>query len=153
MATLKLSDDFYEPTCTLIAIHSSADACRLAYFFNACLDIRLKRVVNNQIDNDLLSEYYEWENELDGVVWTLVVNAARSVVSLDGDNLFSEDRLTETRYLVPELKKADCFLKIENAEGEEYSSSVVRKINEMLQVTTAYEVDVNQLKSKHNLIF
>ncbi|RAV28262.1 IPExxxVDY family protein [Sinomicrobium soli] len=154
MATLKLSDDFYEPAFSLIAIHCSAEACRLAYFLNAGLGIRLKRMIRDDVrENDLLSEYYEWENDMDEVVWALVVNAARSVVSLAGENLFSADQLTVTRYLVPELKKVDCFLKIDNAEGEDHGSTVVCKINKIPQVTTAYEVDVNQLKSKHNLIF
>ena len=52
---------------------------------------------------------------------------------------------------VPEYKEVDYFLKIEDdTEGEE--QSIINKIAFIPQVITTYMVDINQLKSKNNLI-
>ncbi|SFW41221.1 hypothetical protein SAMN02927921_01530 [Sinomicrobium oceani] len=154
MATLKLSDDFYEPTCSLVAVHCPLEAYRLAYFLNLHLQIRLRRIAGRASSEcDVLSEYYEWENQMEETVWALIVNATRTQALSAGNDLFPSDEFTVTNYLIPEMKKVDYFLKIENGEGYDTEKQIVQKINEIPRVTTAYEVDVNQLKSKHNLIF
>lgn len=155
MATLKLSNDFYEPTCSLVAVHCTMEAYRLAYLLNSRLQLRLKRIVGKSSeDSHVLSEYYEWENEMEDMMWGLIVNATKTVASSGGSDLFSSGLLTMTSYLIPEMKKVDYFLKIDNAEGAyDLEKQIIQKINDIPQVATAYEVDVNQLKSKHNLIF
>lgn len=155
MATLKLSDDFYEPTCSLIAVHCPMEAYRLAYFFNARLNIRLKRITGKALEeSNTLFEYYEWENRLEDTVWSLMVNTTKRLVSSGGSDLFPSDSLTITSYLIPEMKKVDYFLKIDNTEGVyDLEKQIIQKINGIPLVATAYGVDVNQLKSKHNLIF
>ncbi|RNL92984.1 IPExxxVDY family protein [Sinomicrobium pectinilyticum] len=154
MATLKLSDDFYEPTCSLVAVHCPMEAYRLAYFLNLHLQIGLRRTAGKEPnEGDMLSEYYEWENRMEETVWSLIVNATRTTVSSAGNALFPSDVLTMTKYLIPEMKKVDYFLKIDNAEGYDIDRQIVQRINKIPRIATAYEVDVNQLKSKHNLIF
>ncbi|MGS2740704.1 IPExxxVDY family protein [Sinomicrobium sp. M5D2P17] len=154
MATLKLSDDFYEPTCSLVAVHCPMEAYRLAYFLNLHLQIGLRRIAGKEPnEGNVLSEYYEWENRMEETVWSLIVNATRTTVSSAGNDLFPSDVLTMTKYLIPEMKKVDYFLKVDNAEGYDVDKQIVQRINKIPRVITAYEVDVNQLKSKHNLIF
>lgn len=155
MATLKLSDDFYEPTCSLIAVHCPMETYRLAYFLNSQLHIGLKRITGKGSEgSNALSEYYEWENRMEDTTWGLMVNATKTLTPSGRSDLFPSGLLTITSYLIPEMKKVDYFLKIDNAEGAyDLEKQVVQKINAIPGVAAAYEVDVNQLKSKHNLIF
>src|SRR5690606_36874579 len=100
--------DFYEPTCSLVAVHYPMEAYRLAYFLNLHLQIGLRRITGKEPDeSDMLSEYYEWENRMEETVWGLIVNATRTTVSSAGNALFPSVMVTITRYLIPEMKKVD----------------------------------------------
>jgi hypothetical protein len=56
-------------------------------------------------------------------------------------------------HLLPEHKKVDFILKIDNLENDVDLDEVIRKISEIEWVSMAYRIDKKQLKSKHNLIF
>ena len=56
-------------------------------------------------------------------------------------------------YLLPEFKKVDYFLKIENNEDAVSMSNIQILLNTIDNVSTVYSVDMNQIKSKNNLIF
>ena len=63
-------------------------------------------------------------------------------------NLFDNDAYEEatTTYLVPEFKKVDYFIKIENSEID--IESILTKINTIERISTVYAVDLDKLKSK-----
>ena len=54
-------------------------------------------------------------------------------------------------FLVPEMKKVDFFLKIENPEVA--TDQIIKKINSIKSLSAAYSVETNLIKSKNNLIF
>jgi hypothetical protein len=54
---------------------------------------------------------------------------------------------------LPEFKKADYFLKIEKTDDTIELSQIKQIINEIEPISTAYIVDIDQIKSKNNLIF
>ena len=56
-------------------------------------------------------------------------------------------------YLLPEFKKVDYFLKIENNEEALDLLHIQLLLNTIDNVSTVYMVDTNQIKSKNNLIF
>ena len=56
-------------------------------------------------------------------------------------------------YLLPEFKKVDYFLKIENNDDAVSVSNIQVLLNTIDNVSTVYSVDINQIKSKNNLIF
>jgi hypothetical protein len=56
-------------------------------------------------------------------------------------------------YLLPEFKKVDFFLKIENTEDVMYVSKMQALLNSIEGVSATYVVDTTQIKSKNNLIF
>ncbi len=56
-------------------------------------------------------------------------------------------------YLLPEYKKVDYFLKIENAADSLDVSEITTQIKNIERITTVYTVDVENIKSKNNLIF
>jgi hypothetical protein len=70
-------------------------------------------------------------------------------------NLFSNETYQSlTRvYFLPEFKKADYFLKIEKTEDTIELSEIKQLLNTIEEVSTAYVVDIDQIKSKNNLIF
>ena len=70
-------------------------------------------------------------------------------------SLFSDQKSKRTisKYLIPEQKKVDYFVKISSESNLKSSKIIISKINAIAEVITAYTVSPNQLKSKNNLIF
>ena len=64
----------------------------------------------------------------------------------------NQEKITRTYHLIPEYKKVNYFLKIDN-ETVYNEKLILNKIQEIPQVITAYSIDADQLKSKDNLIF
>ena len=65
----------------------------------------------------------------------------------------SNNSFSSLAYLLPEYKKVDFFLKIENAENEIDLYEVVSKISAVDGINMVYTVDKDKIKSKNNLIF
>ncbi|UOB19247.1 IPExxxVDY family protein [Abyssalbus ytuae] len=154
MAVYKLLEDFDEHSYTLIAIHCSLEDYRIAYFLNSYINTKFSR-----LDFDLKSitdasfSVYEWEDLIDDTKWNLISNISKVSQENDEINLFKKDMSTVTNYYIPEHKKVDYFLKIDNGGIFKQSKFILKKIIEMPQIITAYLIDINQLKSKKNLIF
>ena len=60
---------------------------------------------------------------------------------------------TVTKYLLPELKNVDYFLKIYSDFEKVPLRNLISSINEVEQVISAYIIDNEQIKSKSHLIF
>lgn len=152
-----LEDDDYE----LIAIHSSLASYRLAFLLNKRLNLRLfrkKEDISFEYD-DLEANFplYQYEDHFQYSTYSLLGNKFRNKIEpqkLVSGGLFatSEDTYV-TKYLIPELKNVDYFLKIETESFDSSSKSFLSKIIEISQVITAYTVEYATLKSKNNLIF
>ncbi|MBM3400988.1 MAG: IPExxxVDY family protein [Bacteroidetes bacterium] len=56
-------------------------------------------------------------------------------------------------FLVPEMKKVDFFLLIQNYIHEEDLKEIINGLNKIPEVLVAVEVEPKKLKSKENLIF
>ena len=56
-------------------------------------------------------------------------------------------------YLLPEFKKADYFLKIDNTDDSIDINQIKTILNTIDNITTVYTVETKQIKSKNNLIF
>lgn len=154
MAVHKLLNDFYEHSYALIAIHSPLEDYRLAYFMNANLNLCLKREQDMFIDeeNSQIS-VFQWDDEVSETCWTLLTNTGKIRVAGNQNNLFKNEESTYINYLIPEHKKVDYFLKIDDGDTFRNIQPTLKKIMEMQQIVTAYTIDPNQLKSKNNLIF
>lgn len=155
---LILDDIFEEVECTLIAVHSAIAAYRLAYLLNKYLSINLTR---RKLDLDFSSNnasypIFEWEDSKQLLAWSLVSNTCRTEILKQNTitSLFdTEEKVTKTAYLVPEYKAVNFFLKIDNEFNLSKEKQILKTILEIPQVSTAYSIDINQLKSKDNLIF
>lgn len=154
MAVYKLIEDFYEHSYTLIAIHCSLEDYKMAYFLNSFINTKFARLsFNLKLSNSISFSIYEWMDKVNETTWNLISNISGIDTEEATGILFKKDKSMITNYFIPEHKKVDFFLKIDNENIFDASNMIVKKINEIPQVITAYVVNPDQLKSKNNLIF
>ncbi|MCW2118316.1 IPExxxVDY family protein [Flavobacterium sp. 7A] len=162
MAIHKLDiGEFDEIDYYLIAIRTSLENYRLAYFINQRLPINLSMSkdevhIHSKGGDTQFSRFYYYDDEND-VDWNLIQNINETVQqnSEVTHDLFSNTSIEVATkvYLLPEFKKADYFLKIENINDTIDVDKIKQKLNTIEEIETAYAVDTNQIKSKNNLIF
>jgi len=159
MALHKLLVEYFdEESFALFAIHCTLEDYRLAYLLNKQLNINLHRRAQNLDYKYTSASYtiYEWENVNQQVIWNLVSNICKKEedsLSSSGNLFDNNQKIIKTHNLIPEYKKANYLLKIDNENYKVNEKSLVDNIQRIPQVVTAYSIDVNQLKSKDNLIF
>ncbi|WP_281227533.1 IPExxxVDY family protein [Flavobacterium aquiphilum] len=163
MAIHKLDfDDFDEIDYSLIAIHTSLEDYRLAYFINQKLHVNLNKSIKEiQITvkegeaHFSRFHYYEKKKEIS---WDLIQNKNEVIHQQKEENqsLFSniiDLEAAKKVYMLPEFKKVEYFLKIENCEMNLNLLEIMNKLNTIDNVAMTYIVDTNRIKSKNNLIF
>ncbi len=158
MAIHRLSiDDFEEDEYSLIAIHTSAEDFHLAYHINRQLSIKLYKCKPDiQIktkDGDAFFSRFLYEDENHGGLWNLLQNKSEVTRVLEtGSNLFGQNNAVSTLiHFIPDFKRVDYFLKVENQEAD--MNYILENLKKIAKISTVYPLDVNQIKSKNNLIF
>ncbi|WP_395045201.1 IPExxxVDY family protein [Flavobacterium sp.] len=154
-------EEFEEDDFHIIAIHTSLEDYRLAYCLNRDLEICLsknKSDIQLQVKEGKTSfARFTFEDEKKLINWDLVQNKndVLGTENIAAQDLFSNSKnsFSSSAYLLPEFKKVDFFLKIENAENEINLTEIVSKINTIDSIKMVYNVDKNKIKSKNNLIF
>ncbi len=152
--------EFDEIDYQLIAIHSPLEDYRLAYYINQNLPINLKKSnCNIHISNkegETQFTRFIFEDDKD-IAWNLVQNQNDAILSSENNNqgLFanSSNEFSPKIYLIPEFKKVDYFLKIENDEVAIDVSKIINSLKKIDRVSTVYAVEAEKIKSKNNLIF
>ena len=162
MAIHKLNlDEFDAIDYHLIAIHTSLENYRLAYFINQKLSINLSKSTNeiqiNIKEGETNFSRFSYSDSNKEISWDLIQNKNEVIQYKKGvtPNLFSNLTMEVATkvYLLPEFKKVDYFLKIENNDDTVSVSNIQILLNTIDNVSTVYSVDINQIKSKNNLIF
>jgi hypothetical protein len=152
-------DDFDEPVFQAFAIQTTIEPYRLSFFLNEKLQIHLKpndkgfeAVFKKEIRT---FTGYSYHNEDTDEIFDLVKNSQTFIETLKptANSLFGEsiEYRTAKMYLVPEFKKADYILRIENAA--QAPEEIAEKIKTITTTTFVQLLNVNELKSKNNLIF
>jgi hypothetical protein len=148
--------DFLSIDYELIAIHTSIEDYKLAYFINRALNIQLsKNNFNIEIktsEGKSSFNHYFYDDEKTDIQWSLVENRT-SITSAKKKPKSLFDDLEVRVFLLPEFKKADYLLKIENIDSSFKIEEYIQRIENINQVVMSYMIDKNNLKSKHNLIF
>jgi hypothetical protein len=162
MAIHKLDfDEFDEIDYSLIAIHTSLEDYRLAYYINQKLHVNLnKSLTEIQIavkEGEVHFSRFHYYDEKKEISWDLIQNINEVIHQQKEENqsLFSNiglEMVTKV-YMLPEFKKADYFLKIENSDENLHLSEILNILNTIDNIATLYLVDTNKIKSKNNLIF
>lgn len=158
MANLKLTiDDFYSSDFELIAIHTSLEDYKLAFQINKTLSLSLSK---NEKDITIKSNdgtgFFSWfcfDDSVHDLVWNLVANKTIIASEQLNNGLFNETTFALQIHLIPELKKADYLLKIENLDPLFNTKKVINQISKINQISTTYIVDAENIKSINNLIF
>ena len=160
MAVHKLYiDEFDEVDYELIAIHTSLEDYRLAYFLNQKLPILLSKskseIQINIKEGVTHFSRFIYDNSDKDCCWNLIQNKneVSQLKSDNNQNLFANSsyEIATKAYLLPEFKKVDYFLKVENSDND--IEKIIAKINTIARISTVYSVDTNKIKSKNNLIF
>jgi len=153
--------DFDEIDYQLIAIHSPLEDYRLAYYINQNLPINLsKSSCNIQISTkEGESEFsrFIFEDKKKDISWNLIqnINDVFILTQTSNQGLFAEsnNKFSTKIYFIPEFKKVNYFLKIENGEVPIEVETITNCIKKIDRVSTVYAVEVEKIKSKNNLIF
>jgi hypothetical protein len=153
-------DDFEEADYQLIAIHTTLENYRVAYFINQNLPVLLHRnkkdILIGTEKQKIGFSNFQFEDTKKEVFWTLIEN--KKGVSLLQKNktitLFNDQQeFSNTICFLPEFKNVDFFLKIEGDENQININKILTKLNTVDQFTTVYAVDESRIKSKNNLTF
>ena len=154
-------EDFEEEDYHLIALHTSLEDYRLAYFLNRELGIGLSKskldipLQIKEVKTSFIRFSYEDEKKI--IQWDLVQNKneVENIENTTTTDLFSNTKnsFSSSAYLLPEYKKVDFFVKIENAANEIDLDKVIAKISKIDAIHLVYSVAKNKIKSKNNLIF
>ena len=161
MAVHKLDlDEFDEIYYYLIAIHTTLEDYRLAYFINQHLPINLSKskeeiLISIKQGETQFSRFY-FDDEDNFISWNLIQNKNEVIGQNEiiNQDLFSNSsQVVATKvFLLPELKKVDYFLKIESDDDLEIVD-IVKKLKTIKSLSTVYVVETETIKSKNNLIF
>lgn len=161
MAIHKLDlDEFDEIDYHLIAIHTTLEDYRLAYFINQHLPVNLSKsneeiLIRIKEGETQFSRFY-FDDEDNFVSWNLIQNKNEVIGQNEiiNQDLFSNSsQVVATKvFLLPELKKVDYFLKIESDDDLDLSG-IVKKLKSIKSLSTVYVVETETIKSKNNLIF
>lgn len=139
MAKFLLDEDF-EFDFNLVGISSHVKDYRLCWAVNKALNLDLVKLddeikIRNKNNNDqsTFSIYYYLDKDSE-TEFELICNRH------------------EHGYLIPELKTADYFLKIsEYFDGS--LSELVQQLRKTNLINMAFEIDVDSLRSKQNLLY
>jgi hypothetical protein len=153
-----LVDDFSEDNYSLMAIHCTIEDYRVAYLLNKYLNINLVRKTRDLDFKYIAASYsiFEWEDKNHQIIWNLVSNVCKKEedsLTSTGSLFKSPNKILRTHNLIPEYKKVDYLLKIYNDGNFINEKSIIHKIQEIPQIAAVYSIDVEQLKSRDNLIF
>ena len=161
MAIHKLDlDEFDEIDYHLIAIHTTLEDYRLAYFINQHLPVNLSKskeeiLISIKQGDTQFSRFY-FDDEDNFISWNLIQNKNEVIgkKEITSQDLFSNSaqEVATKVFLLPELKKVDYFLKIESDDDLQINE-IVKNLKSIKSLSTVYVVDTETIKSKNNLIF
>ncbi|MEO4004031.1 MULTISPECIES: IPExxxVDY family protein [unclassified Flavobacterium] len=155
-----LINDFISEDYELIAIHSTLEDYRLAYFINQKLPVTFEKSgkdIGIQVpEGKSHFTRFIFDDEAHELFWSLIPNKTTLVTrQTKATSLFEETEfdMATNIYLLPELKKVDYIIKIENTDDFFDLDQLIDQLLTIKQITTAYKIEQNKLKSKNNLIF
>ncbi len=157
-AVHKLTEDLYEDSFDLIALHTSLEDFALGYALNLALKSNFKRRRRDlDISARVTIPIFEWKDDLHDRYWTFFTNKGISQDVVTENGFFKEEPSYRNYHMISEYREVDYFLKIEQDGSDSHRQAENEKITTRLltmsKVITAYTVETQKLKSKNNLIF
>ena len=133
--TLQLEEDY---DFILIGIACHAKNYRLCWVLNNAFNLKLEKEEQDlelvKGEETLRYPVYQFTNEDTHTSYTLISNRSKN------------------NYFIPEQKQADFLLMIRNNFDEDIPE-MIHKLRNIDMVLMAFEIDVERLKSRQNLLF
>lgn len=159
MLAHKLVLEDVEEDYHLLALHSSLEEYKIAFLLNKCLQLGLQRASVDLDFNhgEIEAQYplYTFKQPDKYRAYHLIKNKYKGDVKkvISSGSLFIEEEVSpQITHLIPEFRDVDYLLKIEEDLEVHEVNALVGKLVSIPNIITAYAVDVDQLKSKNNLI-
>lgn len=150
----------------VIGICSTLKEYRLCYYINKQINSQLFRSAQDasmSIDQkgggskiELSFPLYEYFNENQQQQWFLVSNKCSYLKkSQAGSDLFTDTQhmRKSIEYLIPEHKQIDYFLLVHDGITHQEKINLTGAIKKIPNIVTCYEIDINKIKTKENLVF
>jgi len=164
MTKKSISIDFeYDYDFLLIGICSPLKDYHLCYWINKELSTTLTRCESDIAMNfpDGLEKAYfplfEFMDEQYQNQWYLLGNKCPILCSDQEQNQgtifdgFIQDR-KKTKYLIPENSRVDFYLQIHGIFHEDSKQDLLQNIKKIDRIVSAHEINIDELRSKENLI-
>tara|TARA_B100000427_G_scaffold328467_1_gene341641 strand:- start:1619 stop:2092 length:474 start_codon:yes stop_codon:yes gene_type:complete len=148
----------YDLNCILLAIRSQIEDYRFAYFLNKSslfLFQRMSKDLSYLINDKTVyfSSFQDFNQDLKRESF-LIKNKTIYQSNLNSQlGLFSDSDITNTVFLIPELKDFDYFIKLVGIWKNSEVLSLKNFIASLQVVESSIKVDVNKLRSRNNLVF
>lgn len=154
-------DEQFEESFHLIALYSSQEAYKIAYLLNKHLHLKFER---ERLDIDFSNQgnlvtfpLYLYKNNPQEINYFLIANKCTTTKTqtTSSGNLFSNNEFQkeEIHYFMPEFKKVDYFIKIEQNIEEKELANFIKTIKKIPEITSCTLVNPQQIKLYTNLIF
>lgn len=151
-AVHKILTDFYEDSFSLLALHSSLDDYAVVYALNLCLKSNFKRTAKDlELFDKVSFPIFEWKDVKKDRFLTLITNKGTKEQTNVLGNLFENQPSFARFQVVPEYKDADYLLKIEHDDNLE--ENLIRSLMAIPKIVTVYAIEIENIKSRTNLIF
>ncbi len=153
MATVhRISEELFVDSFDLIALHSNMECYALAYHINKVFQILLVRAKKDLEISTLSYPIFEYNDEVNDEDWYLVKNVVQQEENDENQGLFGNSTTVKLSYLLAERKEVNYLLKLYPENSVEIKKRV-QAIRTIPKVSMAYQLNIDQLKSKRNLIF
>ena len=151
MAIYKVSlDDFEDDDFCIIAIYTPLDDHLIVYKLNIACRLNLARTKEDLVcSENERHAFFDYEDKKNARYYALLKNKTKVLRQKEPGELF---HYNEVIYVIPEYKKADFLLKIE-PKNDQLIASIMTRLKQLDQITTARVIDQGKIKNKSNLIF
>jgi len=152
-------DDFESDDFNIIAIHTSLEDYKLAYFINKYCSINLSRqqipLKLSKFSLDTTFEFFKFYDAKEKVNWSLIAN--KSILSSTcyySDKKELQENITFSEILlIPEYDTVDFFLKIDEFFDNQIINNLILELEQVKEIKKIYEINKNTLVSISNLLF
>jgi len=148
----------YDLNYILIAIRGKIEDYQFAYFLNKSPLFSLKRMEKDlhsiiQEKNIYFSTFQDINNDLHRTSFLISNRSIYKNVVEDKNNLFVENAISNTAFLIPELKSFDYFLKLIGIWKKSEISLLKKNLISIKNVESETSINLHNIKSINNLIF
>ena len=150
-------DVYYDSNYTLIAIRSQTQDYQAAYFLNKSPFFSFKRMskdISFIINNTIIyfSTFCDYDNDLKRDSFLIQNKSIYNSESTENNDLFFNRIISNTAFLVPELKQFDYFIKLTGVWKKKDISKLKECLNEMPIIESETSINVNKIHSAKNLV-